>query len=555
MLDNCEHLVDACAELVAAVLLVANRRRRCWRPAASRSACRARSPGGCRRCAARTSKRSCDVPALSQYDAVALFVDRARRARPSFAVSDDNAPAIAQICHRLDGIPLAIELAAARCRQMSAERIAAELDDRFRLLTGGARTVLPRQQTLAASVDWSYDLLDDDEQSRVPPAGRVRRAVPPRGGRGASSPRRVTSNLCEVFDLVSRLVDKSLVVADDGAGGEPRYRLLETLRAYAVDPARAADELTVLRDAHAAWWTDWLEPAIGMPTDQVLASSRGVPRQPRSGARLEHRPTPRARSSPCSAVWRRCGQSSVARRRCARRRPTARPTTTPSSTPMHGSTRSTSAATWSWARPRAPEWHALERLARARRGRNAATTTGSRSPVWHSPPTWQAATGTARAGRAARRQLLASGAMQSRSQREIAEDDPAAAKPLLADADALTRGERQPQAAETRCCSSKSARRATDGDLRSCIDLVAQLLQTRLGPTVDRLLHLVSSAALLARDEDALTRGGRRGERLERKPPATPMLADNARHRLELFEGRPSSVAPRDPAPATPIGR
>ena len=103
-------------------------------------------------------------PTLSQYDAVVLFIDRARRARPSFAVTDANAPAVAQICHRLDGIPLAIELAAARCRQMSAERIASELDDRFRLLTGGARTVMARQQTLTASVDWSHDRLDEPER-------------------------------------------------------------------------------------------------------------------------------------------------------------------------------------------------------------------------------------------------------------------------------------------------------------------------------------------------------------------------------------------------------
>ena len=210
-----------------------------------------------------------DVPTLSHYDAVALFVERARRARPSFAISDANAPAIAQICHRLDGIPLAIELAAARCRQLSAERIAAELDDRFRLLTGGARTVMARQQTLAASVDWSHERLDDAEQTHVPAARRVRRTVPPRsrrgggGGRGDIEP-------ADVFDLVSRLVDKSLVVVDEGPRGEPRYRLLETLRAYALDRARAAGELNTLRDAHAAWWADWLEPRGAMPTDEVL---------------------------------------------------------------------------------------------------------------------------------------------------------------------------------------------------------------------------------------------------------------------------------------------
>ena len=103
------------------------------------------------------------VSALSQYDAVRLFLDRARRARPSFTATEENAPAIAQICYRLDGIPLAVELAAARCRQLSAQQIARELDDRFRLLTAGDRTVLPRHRTLAASIDWSHDLLDDAE--------------------------------------------------------------------------------------------------------------------------------------------------------------------------------------------------------------------------------------------------------------------------------------------------------------------------------------------------------------------------------------------------------
>jgi predicted ATPase len=103
------------------------------------------------------------IETLSQYDSVNLFVDRARRARPSFTVTEANAPAIAQVCYRLDGIPLAIELAAARCRHMSADQIAAELDDRFHLLTGGSRAVMPRHQTLAASVEWSFDLLDDAE--------------------------------------------------------------------------------------------------------------------------------------------------------------------------------------------------------------------------------------------------------------------------------------------------------------------------------------------------------------------------------------------------------
>ena len=125
-------------------------------------------------------------------------------------VSDENAPAIAQICSRLDGIPLALELAAARCRQMSAERIAAELDDRFHLLTGGARTVLPRQQTLAASVDWSYDRLDETEQVLFRRLGVFAGSFPMDGAEHVAA---ALGDLdpVTVFDVVSRLVDKNLV--------------------------------------------------------------------------------------------------------------------------------------------------------------------------------------------------------------------------------------------------------------------------------------------------------------------------------------------------------
>ena len=163
ILDNCEHLVEECADFVSTVLqrnpavtVLATSREQlgvtgeiAWRVPSLSSPPTDERPGRRRRC--------------PQYDAVNLFVDRARRARPSFVVNDVNAPAIAQICHRLDGIPLAVELAAARCRHLSTEQIAVELDDRFHLLTGGPRVVLPRQQTLAASVEWSYDLLDDVE--------------------------------------------------------------------------------------------------------------------------------------------------------------------------------------------------------------------------------------------------------------------------------------------------------------------------------------------------------------------------------------------------------
>ncbi len=268
LLDNCEHLIEGCAELVASLLASS--------PSVSVLAT-SREPLGVPgeiiwrvpslRCPGRD--RALDVPTLSQYDAVTLFVERAHRARPSFTVSEANAPAIAQICQRLDGIPLALELAAARCRQMSAEHVAVELDDRFRLLTGGARTVMARQQTLTASLDWSHDRLEPAERVTFrrlsvfagPFPLEAAEAVVAAGG---------NIEVVEVFDVVSRLVDKSLVVVDEGPRGTPRYRLLETMRAYALDRARVAGELTTIRDAHAAWWADWLEPRGAMPTDEIL---------------------------------------------------------------------------------------------------------------------------------------------------------------------------------------------------------------------------------------------------------------------------------------------
>jgi predicted ATPase len=163
ILDNCEHLIEECAEFVVIVLAASSD---VTILATSREQLGVAGEVAWRVPSLLSPPRGALLPvqALSQYDAVNLFVDRARRARPSFSVNDANAAAVAQICHRLDGIPLAVELAAARCRHLSAEQIATQLDDRFRLLTGGSRTVMPRQQTLSASIDWSYDLLDDLER-------------------------------------------------------------------------------------------------------------------------------------------------------------------------------------------------------------------------------------------------------------------------------------------------------------------------------------------------------------------------------------------------------
>jgi predicted ATPase/class 3 adenylate cyclase/DNA-binding CsgD family transcriptional regulator len=266
--DNCEHLIGSCAELISALLLE--------NPSASVLAT-SREPLGVPgeitwrvpslRCP--DHARPVPIPTLSQYDAVVLFVERARRARPSFVVNEGNAPAIAEICHRLDGIPLAIELAAARCRQMSTERIATALDDRFRLLTGGSRTVLARQQTLTASVDWSHDLLDEREQIAFRRLGVFAGSFPLEAAEDVVAALGGIEHV-EVFDLITRLVDKSLVVVDEGRGGALRYRFLESLRAYAIDRAHAAGELASCRKTHAGWWAGWLGPRGEMPTDELI---------------------------------------------------------------------------------------------------------------------------------------------------------------------------------------------------------------------------------------------------------------------------------------------
>ncbi|MGH2593929.1 MAG: protein kinase domain-containing protein, partial [Anaerolineae bacterium] len=164
ILDNCEHLIDACAQLVEALL------RAC--PNVKILASGREALGIAGETTFRVPSLSLpdirhlpSIEQLTQYESVRLFIDRAIAVRPEFRLTDANAPAIAQICHRLDGVPLAIELAAARVRAMTAEQIAARLDDRFRLLTGGSRTALPRQQTLRALIDWSWDLLSDAERA------------------------------------------------------------------------------------------------------------------------------------------------------------------------------------------------------------------------------------------------------------------------------------------------------------------------------------------------------------------------------------------------------
>ncbi|MBC8140541.1 MAG: tetratricopeptide repeat protein [Armatimonadetes bacterium] len=174
---------------------------------------------------------------VGQYEAVRLFIDRAIASKPAFAVTNANAPAVAQICSRLDGIPLALELAAARIKSLSAEEINTRLDQSFRLLTGGSRTALPRQQTLRALVDWSYDLLSSAEKTLLS------RLSVFAGGWTVEAAESVCAGDpvegWEVLDLLSTLSDKSLVVSTDTPDGQTRYRLLETIRQYARERLQA----------------------------------------------------------------------------------------------------------------------------------------------------------------------------------------------------------------------------------------------------------------------------------------------------------------------------
>ncbi len=250
VLDNCEHLLDASAELVLALLGAAPQ---LTLLATSREAIGVAGEVGWR------------VPSLTLDDeALELFIDRARHARPDFTLIDDNAAAVGEICVRLDGVPLAIELAAARVRALSPAEILDSLHDRFRLLTGGARTAVRRQQTLRASVDWSHALLTDPERVLL------RRLAVFLGGFDLDAAQAVAGGgeveRYQVLDQLSLLVDKSLVVADD-SGGRTRYRLLETVRQYALEKLGESGEADAVRSRHRDHYTS-LAAVLDAPADR-----------------------------------------------------------------------------------------------------------------------------------------------------------------------------------------------------------------------------------------------------------------------------------------------
>ena len=202
----------------------------------------------------------------TESEAVQLFAERAKTVVSDFVVSERNANAVAQICRRLDGIPLALELAAARMTALSVDELAARLDDRFRLLTGGRRTALPRQRTLRALVDWSYDLLSHDERAVLMNIAIFA------GGFTLDAVLHVFANTAlgetAVIDAIQRLVDKSLLVADHDHNAETRYRLLETIRQYAAEKLVDAGGADAARRRHFAYFlalAERAEPELRRP--------------------------------------------------------------------------------------------------------------------------------------------------------------------------------------------------------------------------------------------------------------------------------------------------
>jgi len=256
VLDNCEHLVSACAELARQLLqagpklsiLVTSREPLNISGEAVYTVPPLSIP---------SLDESMATDAIMRFEAVHLFVDRARATQASFRHSDQDMPAIVEICQRLDGIPLALELAAARVRALSVEEIAARVNDRFRLLTSGNRTAQPRQQTLRAMIDWSYDLLHDRERTLLRRLAVFAGSWTLEAAEGVGSGGGIEES--EVLDLLTDLVEKSLVMVDAEGG---RYRLLETVRQYAhellaesgeMEDARARHLGYFLRLAEAAW--------------------------------------------------------------------------------------------------------------------------------------------------------------------------------------------------------------------------------------------------------------------------------------------------------------
>jgi predicted ATPase len=257
LLDNCEHLVEACAELAEALL---------------HSCAELRVLATSREALGITGevawlvpslslpdlRRLPDIESLPRYESARLFVERAAAVKPTFTLTEQNAAAVAQVCYRLDGIPLAIELAAARAKVLPVEQIADRLDDSIGLLAAGSRTAMPRHRTLHATMDWSHELLPDEERALF------RRLSVFAGGFTLEAAESVCTGggleRGEVLDLLSHLVDKSLVIMRE-EGGEGRYRLLETVRQYGREKLSASSEAEQASERHAGYYLALAEEA------------------------------------------------------------------------------------------------------------------------------------------------------------------------------------------------------------------------------------------------------------------------------------------------------
>lgn len=256
ILDNCEHLLEECARLVELLL---------------KSCSQIQVIATSREILGLAGETSFRVPSLSlpdparlpereqieEYEAVQLFTDRARQAAPGFSLDEITTKAVASICQRLDGIPLAIELAAARMRMMDTETLAARLEDGFSLLSGGNRTALPRQQTLRATLDWSYHLMAAEERLLL------QRLSIFAGGCTLAAAETICAGeglaQSEVLDLLAALVDKSMVIAERQEGSEMRYRLLEMVRQYAFEKLAEAGESERLYRRHQDYFVQFAE--------------------------------------------------------------------------------------------------------------------------------------------------------------------------------------------------------------------------------------------------------------------------------------------------------
>ena len=251
VLDNCEHLLDVAARFADMVLRDAPQVRIL---ATSREGLAVEGEHIRALRSLPLPDPSADVDAVLRSDAGRLFVDRARAVDSAFALDESTGAAVGELCRRLDGVPLAIELAAARVVAMSPAEIAARLDERFRLLTGGRRTAVERHQTLRATVDWSYSLCSPTEQLVFARLGVFAGAFDASAAEAVAAGEGVEG--WDVVDALASLVAKSMVVGDRAADGTTRYSMLETLRAYARERLDETDDADQWRRRHAEHYAD-----------------------------------------------------------------------------------------------------------------------------------------------------------------------------------------------------------------------------------------------------------------------------------------------------------